>query len=123
LLPTLDHADFQQAIGQGDVLVLFFARWCLPSRQLMVTLESTELGLAVYAVDIDVEPELHSECRVFCVPTLILFRDGREVSQKLGNLPERWLRWWLREVGCEGDGGGKKTGSLAAGTARSVYRP
>jgi thioredoxin 1 len=95
MLPTLTLSTFRRTVARGDTLIVFVAGWCLLSRQLTVRLEGMELGMPVYAVDVDLEFELQSEFMVRAVPTLMLFRDGRQVAQVVGALPESWVVEWL----------------------------
>ncbi len=125
-MESLTHSTFRQAISSGDLLVLFYADWCLLSRRLMVTLEG--MGLEYREINIDAESELRREYLVRAVPTLILFRDGREVACKVGALPERHLLRWLEDsnYGCENcceAVGDKSIVGLSVGGRRQAILP
>jgi thioredoxin 1 len=74
------------------VLVDFWAEWCGPCRALAPKLDeiSKELGdkVEIMKVDIDSNPQSPSKYGVRGVPTLILFKNGKEVDQIVGNHPK-----------------------------------
>ncbi len=91
-------ADFKEQVldRQGLTLVDFWAPWCGPCRQLAPTLEQIgdELGdqLQVVKVDIQEHPEVGSSYRVMNIPFMMLFKDGEQVDQLLGNHPKAKIR-------------------------------
>ena len=71
------------------ILVDFWAEWCGPCRALSPKLEEVaqELNgqIAIMKVNVDENPQTPSTYGVRGIPTLILFKDGREVAQLVGN--------------------------------------
>jgi len=98
---TLTQEDFQALIPSAEVPVLvdFYAEWCAPCRWLepiLAELATTGRGRYLVAkVDTEEAPGLAERFRIGSVPTVILFREGREVARSLGVEPER-LRSFLR---------------------------
>jgi thioredoxin 2 len=106
--------DFQQTVLSAPlpVLVDFFAKWCGPCQWIVPTLEEVARArageLLVVKVDTDEAPEVAEAWSITSVPTVILFREGREVERSRGVEPER-VRG-MAEVGGRGPGGGEPAG-------------
>lgn len=82
------------------VLVDFFAPWCGPCQALLpvvTEVADAELkGVAkVVAVSIDDYRELALLSSVRSIPTLVLFKDGKEIDRKVGLLPRDELVAWV----------------------------
>lgn len=84
----LTDADFSKETAKGVTLVDFHANWCGPCRMLAPVLEQVAKdlqGKAVIAkVDIDTESNTAAQFQITSVPTMILFKDGKEVKRIIG---------------------------------------
>ncbi|MBE5796076.1 MAG: thioredoxin [Clostridiales bacterium] len=95
--------EFNAFINQDKpVLIDFWATWCGPCRMLAPVVEEVsaqyEGQVAVGKVDVDKCPELAKQFRVMSIPTLILFKDGKIVDQKLGFMPKSALEEMIRKA-------------------------
>lgn len=97
MVTQIDDRSFQSKVLESDtpVLVDFFATWCGPCQALAPALEdiSKDMAgrLAVVKVDVDESPGAASEFGVTSIPTLILFKGGREAWRRVGAAPKRTL--------------------------------
>ena len=88
-----DDATFPDSINRGDrpVLVDFWAPWCPPCRTLAPTIEAIAErfdGRAdVAKLDVDRNPETAAAHGIQSIPTVLVFRGGREVDRISGVQP------------------------------------
>ena len=84
----LSKVDFDAVTGEGLALVDFWATWCGPCRMQAPILEKldAELGdsVKICKVDVDEEPALAQRFGIMSIPTLIAFRDGQPIAQRVG---------------------------------------
>lgn len=95
---ALNSANFDSAIAKGTVLVDFWAEWCGPCRMFIPVFEelSKEMKKVKFAkVNITQDEEIAQKFGVMSIPTLILFRDGKEVGRTMGALPKDMLKKWI----------------------------
>lgn len=84
----LTDENFQQTINEGLVLVDFYATWCGPCRMITPIIEElagmVEGKARIGKLDIDQAQDITSSLQITSVPTLILFKDGKEAKRIVG---------------------------------------
>ena len=80
------------------VFVDFWAEWCGPCRMVAPAVEQIGKLLAgklkVAKVNVDENPEIAMKYGIQSIPSLLLFRGGKEVSRTIGAMPkEAYLRF------------------------------
>ena len=82
--------DFETRVLQSEtpVLVDFWAEWCVPCHMLTPLVEEIARdkgeALAVAKLNVDDNPEVTRRFGVLSIPSLVLFKDGREVARVVG---------------------------------------
>lgn len=76
--------ELDELVKEGTWLVDFSAKWCGPCRMLEPVLESVSKSNNVIQIDVDESQELAMKYAVMSIPTLIVFKDGKEESKSLG---------------------------------------
>ena len=93
--------NFHDLTKEGYVLVDFFATWCGPCKMLAPVFEQAgeemKNDATFLKVDIDEAMDIARSFGIMSVPTMILFKDGKEVSKKTGYMPEPLLTKWIEE--------------------------
>lgn len=87
---TLINKDiFQKEVleDKGTVFIDFYADWCGPCRltsPIIDELSDEYTDIKFLKVDVDKNPELAQQYSIFSIPTFMIFKDGKPVSQFVG---------------------------------------
>ncbi len=91
----INDSDFAAFTGKGLVLVDFWAPWCGPCKMMGPILDEVAQKVTSYAkigkINVDENTASASEFGVQSIPTMILFKDGKEVNRSIGACSEEEL--------------------------------
>lgn len=97
-IPVINKEEFLTVINNDLVLVDFFAEWCGPCRILGPMLEQVQSemeGIQIVKLDVDDNLDIAQLYEISGVPTMILFKKGRQVDQKVGFAPKEAIKQWI----------------------------
>lgn len=87
-IKVLEKNNFKPAIRKGLVLVDFWASWCSPCKMMVPVLndiaDNEGSKIKVAKVNVEYQKQLVSQFNIRSIPTLILFKDGKEVKRLVG---------------------------------------
>lgn len=83
------ESDFKDIISKGTWIVDFYADWCGPCKMLGSVLETTDYN--ILKVNTDNFQDLSFSFGVMSIPTLIIFKDGKETNKSIGFITKEEL--------------------------------
>jgi thioredoxin 1 len=96
-ISNTNDAEFSDAVNVPDKLVVvdMWAEWCGPCKMMEPLLEEIadehDDKMKVFKLNIDHNPDTPIKFSVMNIPTLILFREGKEVERITGAMPKKQL--------------------------------
>ena len=100
-MESINEANFDEKVIQSSspALVDFWAEWCGPCKAIGPALEEIagekEDSLSIVKLNIDENPLTPQKYNVRGIPTLLIFKNGEVVAEKMGNLPKSELESWI----------------------------
>jgi len=90
---------FQSQINKGVTLVDFWASWCMPCKMMIPVLNDVAdlapTNATIAKIDVETNQKMASTHKVRNIPTMILFKDGKEISRFVGVKSKDFL---LKEI-------------------------
>ena len=87
-MDEIDDINFDEIINDETLtLVDFSASWCMPCRMLRPILERVEekiLDVNFCSLDIDESEDIAKRYRIFSVPTIVAFKNGKKIDSLVG---------------------------------------
>ena len=102
LVAHISDADFTRTVAEGVTLVDFWAPWCGPCRMIAPILDELAGELKdrarIVKINVDENPVVAGQFGVMSIPTLLLFKDGQKVDQKVGGQAKPQLKAFIEQA-------------------------
>ena len=95
---TKDNFKSEVLDYKGTVLVDFWADWCGPCRMLSPIVDEVaneNPGIKVGKINVDEQQELSAQFGIMSIPTLLVFKDGKKISESIGLIPKEQIEKML----------------------------
>ncbi len=98
---TLDPTSFDNQVLNSDIPIIvdFWAEWCGPCKMMAPAFEEAAASFALKArfgkVNTEIQQQLAARFNIRSIPTLIAFKDNREIDRISGALQAPQLREWV----------------------------
>lgn len=82
MIKYYNNEDFNELVKEGITIIDFYADWCGPCKMLGSVLE--KLDYNIVKINTDNFPELAREYAVMSIPTVLIYKEGKNVGKFIG---------------------------------------
>jgi len=99
------YEEFKEVINKNNLVIIdFWAEWCYPCKLIEPVIKEIEeemkdKNIEFYKLNVDKIPEVAAEYGILSIPTLLFFKNNKEVERIIGavqkelivNKIEKWI--------------------------------
>lgn len=99
---TLHAGNFQKHINRNDIPVVvdFWAPWCGPCKMMAPAFEQASAELSPHVrlakLNTEVEQSIGANLNIRSIPTMVIFKNGREITRQSGAMSAVDIQSWVR---------------------------
>lgn len=103
MIHHIENGQLVSEVIQNEKLVIvdFFATWCGPCQMLtpiLADIDKEYEDVEIYKIDVDENQDATMRYGVTAMPTLVFFKNGKEVERQVGLLPKEALQNLINEL-------------------------
>ncbi len=83
MIKYLENENLEDCLKEGITIVDFYADWCGPCQMMGEVLEKLT-DINIIKVNTDSHEELAREFGVMSIPTLVFFKDKKQIKKEIG---------------------------------------
>lgn len=95
------NKDVIEKSMEKNVIVDFYADWCMPCRMLGPVIEKTvekyKSKVSLVKVNVDEHQDLAGKYNVMSIPSVKMFSNGKVIDEFTGAIPENKIKEWIEK--------------------------